>query len=45
MLVRSLKLPASPTAAAFADQPDIPDWASVEVAVAVKAGILQGYED
>lgn len=45
MLVRSLKLPAAPAAAAFADQPDIPDWASVEVATAVKAGILQGYED
>ncbi|WP_239625800.1 S-layer homology domain-containing protein [Paenibacillus sp. H1-7] len=45
MLVRSLKLKATTAAVTFADQSDIPGWAAGEIAAAVQAGILQGYED
>ncbi|SDD56085.1 Cadherin-like beta sandwich domain-containing protein [Paenibacillus sp. UNCCL117] len=45
MLVRTLKLAAGQLETDFADQSDIPSWAAAELAAAVKAGILQGYDD
>ncbi|WP_246315781.1 S-layer homology domain-containing protein [Paenibacillus foliorum] len=45
MLVRALKLNSNEPAAVFADQSEIPGWASRELAAATQAGILQGYED
>jgi hypothetical protein len=45
LLVRSLKLTAAAPSAAYADQSEIPDWALGEVAAAIQAEILQGYED
>ena len=45
LLVRALKVPASSLKTQFADNTDIPAWASSELAAAVQAGIIQGYED
>ncbi|MCR8635557.1 S-layer homology domain-containing protein [Paenibacillus radicis (ex Xue et al. 2023)] len=45
MLVRALKLKAKEQAAVFADQSEIPEWASREISAATQAGIIQGYED
>uniref|UniRef100_UPI0018CC7310 S-layer homology domain-containing protein n=1 Tax=Paenibacillus sp. UNC451MF TaxID=1449063 RepID=UPI0018CC7310 len=45
LLVRALKVPASTVNTKFADQSDIPDWALSELAAAVQAGIIKGYED
>lgn len=44
MLVRALSLEEE-EALAFADAEQIPDWAKSEISKAVKAGIIQGYED
>lgn len=45
MLVRALGLNIKSSGREFTDQADIPDWATGEVAAALDAGILQGYED
>ncbi|CAN7437855.1 S-layer homology domain-containing protein [Paenibacillus sp. LjRoot56] len=45
MLVRALGLKAETSATKFADGADIPAWAVGELGAALKAGILQGYED
>jgi hypothetical protein len=45
MLVRSLGLKAEASETNFADEADIPAWAVGELGAALKAGILQGYED
>lgn len=45
MLVRVLGLKAETSATTFADEADIPAWATGELGAALKAGILQGYED
>lgn len=45
LLVRALKVPTGTEKIRFTDQADIPDWALSELASAVQAGIIQGYED
>jgi hypothetical protein len=45
MLARALKLGDSEASFDFADKADIPTWAEGHIAAAVKAGIMQGYED
>ncbi|MDF2836573.1 MAG: hypothetical protein K0Q63_2213, partial [Paenibacillus sp.] len=45
MLARALKLDAAAANMDFADRSDIPSWAEGDIAAAVQAGILQGYED
>ncbi|NQX59819.1 chondroitinase-B domain-containing protein [Paenibacillus qinlingensis] len=45
MLVRALGLKAETSTTKFADGADIPAWAVGELGAALKAGILQGYED
>jgi hypothetical protein len=45
MLVRALGLKSSSTGITFTDKLDIPDWAAGQMASAVEAGILTGYED
>ncbi|NOU65362.1 hypothetical protein GC096_15110 [Paenibacillus sp. LMG 31461] len=45
MLVRALGLKAETSTTKFADGADIPAWAVFELGAALKAGILQGYED
>lgn len=45
MLVRALGLKAETSTTKFADEADIPAWAVGELGAALKAGILQGYED
>ncbi|OAS15093.1 chondroitinase-B domain-containing protein [Paenibacillus oryzisoli] len=45
MLVRALGLKAEASTTPFADGADIPPWAVGELGAALKAGILQGYED
>lgn len=44
MIVQALGLPAASGTASFADNSDIPAWAGADVAAAVQAGILKGYE-
>jgi hypothetical protein len=45
LLVRALGLQGSAAVDSFADQSAIPDWAKGELGAALRAGILQGYED
>ncbi|MNI47163.1 Endoglucanase precursor [compost metagenome] len=45
LLVRALGLKSQAAGVVFADQSDIPAWATGEVAAAIGAGILTGYED
>nr|WP_245954832.1 S-layer homology domain-containing protein [Paenibacillus flagellatus] len=48
MVARAMKLPKSGDAAvldSFKDRDDIPGWAEAELAAAVQAGIIVGYED
>lgn len=45
MLVRALDLKSPSTGITFTDKLDIPDWAASQMASAVEAGILTGYED
>lgn len=48
MVARAMKLQDSGNTAAlgnFADQADIPAWATAELSAAVRAGIIDGYED
>jgi hypothetical protein len=44
MIVGALGLPVASGNTSFADNSDIPAWARAEVAAAVQAGILKGYE-
>ncbi|OPH56354.1 hypothetical protein BC351_28045 [Paenibacillus ferrarius] len=45
ILVKSLGLQASTGAENFADESQIPAWAKADVAAAVKAGYISGYEE
>ncbi|KRE49859.1 chondroitinase-B domain-containing protein [Paenibacillus sp. Soil724D2] len=45
MLVRALGLKPEPTKPEFTDEASIPVWAAGELSAALKAGIIQGYED
>ncbi|MEC0226363.1 chondroitinase-B domain-containing protein [Paenibacillus alba] len=45
MLVRALGLKPEPSKPDFTDEASIPAWAAGELGAALKAGIIQGYED
>ncbi|REK71845.1 hypothetical protein DX130_19225 [Paenibacillus paeoniae] len=45
MLVRALGLPAAKEGTAFADQDRIPTWSQQNIAQAVEAGLIGGYDD